>query len=235
MTRHRHDLDGLARPERRAWRAPARRSAPRTAPASRRGRGRMPSMKRQDVLLASRGRRRRSREAAAMSTSCSRAIRRTSGDDRCRRRSSAVTPRGRHRCRAERAPRRRRDAALPAGRSDAGTPAPRPGDGVAQAPRHGLAGLGDHGDDAVDGHRLALLRPDLGQHAGGRRRDLGVDLVGRDLEQRLVAIDRVADLLDPADDRCPRRSTRPSAASRRWSAWRPSGVFGRFSPASGQA
>ena len=37
--------------------------------------------------------------------------------------------------------------------------------------------------------------------AGRRRRDLGVDLVGRDLEQRLVALDRVADLLDPADDR----------------------------------
>ena len=31
--------------------------------------------------------------------------------------------------------------------------------------------------------------------------NLGIDLVGRDLEQRLVAVDRVADLLDPADDR----------------------------------
>ena len=36
--------------------------------------------------------------------------------------------------------------------------------------------------------------------AGRRRGDLRVHLVGGDLEQRLVAIDGVADLLDPADD-----------------------------------
>jgi hypothetical protein len=30
------------------------------------------------------------------------------------------------------------------------------------------------------------------------RRDLRIDLVGRDLEERLVPVDRVADLLDPA-------------------------------------
>jgi hypothetical protein len=32
------------------------------------------------------------------------------------------------------------------------------------------------------------------------RRDLGVDLVGGDLEQRLVDLDGVADLLQPAGD-----------------------------------
>jgi hypothetical protein len=32
-------------------------------------------------------------------------------------------------------------------------------------------------------------------------RDLGVDLVGRDLEQALVGLDRVTDLLEPAGDR----------------------------------
>ena len=64
-----------------------------------------------------------------------------------------------------------------------------------------LAGGADHRDDAVDRNRLAFLDLDLGQDAGGRRRDLGIHLVGRNLEQRLVAVDRVADLLDPADDR----------------------------------
>jgi hypothetical protein len=32
-------------------------------------------------------------------------------------------------------------------------------------------------------------------------RDLGVDLVGRDLEQALVGLDRVTDLLEPTGDR----------------------------------
>ena len=53
----------------------------------------------------------------------------------------------------------------------------------------------------LTGDRLPFLDLDLGEHAGDRRRDLRVDLVGRNLEQRLVAVDRVADLLDPADDR----------------------------------
>ncbi len=62
-------------------------------------------------------------------------------------------------------------------------------------------GGADRRHDAVDGHRLAFLDGDLEQHAGRRRRDLRVHLVGRDLEQRLVAVDAVADLLDPPDDR----------------------------------
>ena len=65
----------------------------------------------------------------------------------------------------------------------------------------GGAGGADDGHHAVDRHGLAFLDADLRDHAGGRRRNLGVDLVGRNLEQRLVAIDRVADFLDPADDR----------------------------------
>ena len=47
---------------------------------------------------------------------------------------------------------------------------------------------------------VILLRDDLGQHAGGGGRDLGVDLVGGDLEQRFVQFDRVALLLEPPGD-----------------------------------
>ena len=46
--------------------------------------------------------------------------------------------------------------------------------------------------------RLAFGHQDLGQHARGGRGNLGVDLVGRDLEDRLVPRDRVAHLLHPA-------------------------------------
>ena len=42
--------------------------------------------------------------------------------------------------------------------------------------------------------------PDLDQDAARRSRDLGVDLVGGDLDQRLVRFDGVADLLEPARD-----------------------------------
>ena len=42
----------------------------------------------------------------------------------------------------------------------------------------------------LTGDGLAFLDPDLGQHAGSRRRNLRVDLVGGNLEQRLVAVDR---------------------------------------------
>ena len=38
-------------------------------------------------------------------------------------------------------------------------------------------------------------------HPGDGRGHLGVDLVGRDLEQRLVGVDVLADLLEPAGDR----------------------------------
>jgi hypothetical protein len=49
-------------------------------------------------------------------------------------------------------------------------------------------------DHAVDRDGLAFLHLDLGEDAGGGDGNLGVDLVGGNLEQRLVAIDCVADL-----------------------------------------
>ena len=60
--------------------------------------------------------------------------------------------------------------------------------------------LADDGELGADVDRLAFRHEDLGEIAGRRRGDLGVDLVGRHLEQRLVVGDRVADLLEPADD-----------------------------------
>ena len=44
------------------------------------------------------------------------------------------------------------------------------------------------------------LGGDLGQRSGGWSGHLGVDLVGRDLDQRLVGLDAVADLLQPPKD-----------------------------------
>ena len=49
--------------------------------------------------------------------------------------------------------------------------------------------------------RSRLRHEDLRHGAGDRRGDLGVDLVGGDLEQRLVALDRVALVLEPFQDR----------------------------------
>ena len=62
------------------------------------------------------------------------------------------------------------------------------------------AGVADDRDDRADIDRLALGHADLGQHARDRRRHLGVDLVRRHLEQRLVGGDRVADGLEPLRD-----------------------------------
>ena len=50
----------------------------------------------------------------------------------------------------------------------------------------------------ADRDGVVLADEDLLQGAGHRRRDLGVDLVGGDLEQRLVDLDGVADALQPA-------------------------------------
>ena len=47
----------------------------------------------------------------------------------------------------------------------------------------------DHGELGADRDRLVLLRDDADQDAGRGRRDLGVDLVGGHLEQRLVGLD----------------------------------------------
>ncbi len=65
------------------------------------------------------------------------------------------------------------------------------------ATRRGRA-VTDDREVGADRHRVVLLDEDLLQRAGHRRGDLGVDLVGRDLEQRLVDLDGVADPLEPA-------------------------------------
>ncbi len=59
----------------------------------------------------------------------------------------------------------------------------------------------DLGDRLADGHGVARLREDAGQDALGRARDLDVDLVGRDVADRLVGLDRIADGLPPLEDR----------------------------------
>ena len=61
--------------------------------------------------------------------------------------------------------------------------------------------VADHGEPDAHLDRLALGHEDLGEDAGRGRGHLGVDLVGRDLEERLVALDRVPDGLHPAGDR----------------------------------
>ena len=80
--------------------------------------------------------------------------------------------------------------------------------------RHGLGGGGsrldgrrrdaswrDDGEDRPDLDRLTLLHEDLSDDSLCRARHLGVDLVRGDLQQRLVAADRLADLLEPLRDR----------------------------------
>ncbi len=63
------------------------------------------------------------------------------------------------------------------------------------------AGRGDDREHRSDLDGLALLHQDLRDDAVGRARHLGVDLVRGDLEERLVALDRVAHLLEPLRDR----------------------------------
>ncbi len=58
--------------------------------------------------------------------------------------------------------------------------------------------LTGEGGAYLDG--LVLLDQDLLKDSGDGGRDLGVDLVGRDLEERLVDRDTVADLLEPTCD-----------------------------------
>ncbi len=61
--------------------------------------------------------------------------------------------------------------------------------------------VADHRQPHADLDRLALGHEDLGEDAGRRRGHLGVDLVRRYFEQRLVAFDCIADPLHPAGDR----------------------------------
>ena len=103
-----------------------------------------------------------------------------------------------------RLPERARGAAAAAGAgaaSSAGAGASSCGRSAgASAARAPAALVADARERGPDGDRLVLLDEDLLQDAGERRRDLGVDLVGRDLQQRLVDLDAVADVLEPAGD-----------------------------------
>ena len=56
-----------------------------------------------------------------------------------------------------------------------------------------LPGLANDRDDGVDLDGGAFGKADFGEHAGHGRGNLGVDLVGGDLEERLVFFDGVAD------------------------------------------
>src|SRR6185437_934486 len=67
--------------------------------------------------------------------------------------------------------------------------------------RGGSAGaVGDLAEQRADRDRVAVFRRDVGEDAGGRRRHLDRDLVGLELDQRLVDRDRVAGLLEPFAD-----------------------------------
>ena len=73
--------------------------------------------------------------------------------------------------------------------------------GLGAPVRAALVGRLDDRDLGVVRDRRPFLDEDLLEDAGERRRDLGVDLVGDDLEERLVLRDRVAGLLQPLADR----------------------------------
>ena len=206
----------------------------------------------QDVLLGHAARRCPVPGISRMSTLCSAAILRTTGEERVWRSSSTVISRARllrgaaaaparaargaarrRRWPAARAPRprcrRRRRRRRGVGRAgggagDAGGGAAgggaaarvRRGRGAAAArggaERGGAAGCGAAGAAAASpsapitpttvliGTVVPGCDADLLQHARGRGGDLGVHLVGGDLEQRLVALDLVADLLHPLGD-----------------------------------
>ncbi len=62
-------------------------------------------------------------------------------------------------------------------------------------------GIADHGHVGLDCRRRALGQQDLLQEAGNGAGYLGIDLVGLDLDQRLISRDRIANLLEPATDR----------------------------------
>jgi hypothetical protein len=53
----------------------------------------------------------------------------------------------------------------------------------------------NHADNGLNGHGFAFADLDFFEHAGGRRGNFGVDLVGRDFEEGLVALDFIAGLL----------------------------------------
>jgi len=64
-----------------------------------------------------------------------------------------------------------------------------------------LGGVADDGQDGADLDGLVLGDADLQQDAGCGGGDLGVDLVGGDLQQGLVGLDGVSHGLEPGGDR----------------------------------
>ena len=79
---------------------------------------------------------------------------------------------------------------------------PQPAAGAGRWVQAGRSGPGgaDDGHHGVDLHRGAGLYFDLGKHACGGRGNLGIDFIGRDLEERLVLLHRVAGLFQPLGD-----------------------------------
>ena len=152
--------------------------------------------------------RRTTGESSALEVGIGRRRRRGASAARARGRVLAPAPRRRARPRARRAARRRSRLGL--GSASAAGSASARALPAGSAACSGLGGgrlgggsrtVADHRDHGADRDRLALLGADLGDRAGDRRRHLGVDLVGRHLEQRLVLGDGVADLLEPLRDR----------------------------------
>jgi hypothetical protein len=58
----------------------------------------------------------------------------------------------------------------------------------------------EHSHDRVHFHGLALFVLNVCERASRGRRNLGVDLIGRDFEQRLITFDVVANVLQPFCD-----------------------------------
>ena len=88
----------------------------------------------------------------------------------------------------------------------------------------------DHRDLGVVRNRGAFLDEDLREDARERRRHLGIDLVGDDLEQRLVLLDGVAWLLEPLADR-PLGDALAELGHRHLGHWSFLRVAGRIEPA----
>ena len=92
--------------------------------------------------------------------------------------------------------------------------------GGCRAARRGVAGAGvlDHAQHLADLDVLAILPRDLRQHAGLRRADLEIDLVGLELDQRVAGGD-LRRLPGAATWRCARRRSTRRPRERR--CWRP--------------
>ena len=197
--RHRHDLDAVARLD---TPGPAAAPGARPAPAAARAAPpRRPSMKPRMSLLGhaaadagARGSARCRRCARARSAARAATISDAAGPP-----STAVAPR----CRRRRRPGRGAAGLAAAAACGLGGSGRRAACGAVW---RGAGGAAVSPASPIDATTVltgtvspSLTLISVRTPAAGRR-DLGVDLVGRDLEQRLVAVDRVADLLEPPDD-----------------------------------